>query len=84
MSKPTELVTLNKDKAADPRYAVCYARGSVFKQEGHFFRVEKGKRAVVLRALCVALYHGNRCKICPNSSFTMKFTARGSDVAGTP
>lgn len=84
MSKPTELVTLNKDKADDPRYAVCYARGSVFKQEGHFFRVEKGKRTVVLRALCVSLYYGNRCRICPNSSFTAKFETRGPSSAGTP
>lgn len=80
MSKPTELVTLNKDRADDPRYAVCYARGSVFKPDGHFFRVEKGKRSVVLRALCLSMYYGSRCKVCPNSNFTVKFVARGNNA----
>jgi hypothetical protein len=84
MSKATELVTLNKDKADDPRYAVCYARGSVFKAEGHFFRVEKGKRTVVLRALCLSQYFGSRCKICPHSRFSVKFVSTGGSDAGSP
>lgn len=79
MSKPTELVTLNKDRADDPKYAVCYARGSVFRPEGHFFRVEKGKRTVVLRAMCLSMYYGNRCKICPNKDFNLKLISRGPD-----
>jgi len=83
MSKPTELITLNKDTTEDPRFAVCYARGSVFRPEGHFFRVEKGKRSVVLRALCASLYFGRKCEICPNSRFKMRFRAGGPD-AGSP
>jgi hypothetical protein len=81
MSKQTELVTLNKDRADDPRYAVCYARGSVFKPEGHFFRVEKGKRSVVLRAMCLTSYYGSRCVACPNYNFVASFVATGSPSA---
>jgi len=75
--KTTELIELHKDKAADPRYAVCYARGAAFKAEGRFFRVEKGKRTVVLRSLCLSEYFGDRCKICPNRSFNLVFVAKG-------
>lgn len=71
MAKTTELVSLSKDKSDDPRYSVCYARGSVFKKEGHFHRVEKGKRALVSKALCIAQYYGDRCTVCPNSQFVV-------------
>lgn len=84
MSRPTELVTLNKDRAEDERYAVCYARGSVFRAEGHFFRVEKGKRTVVLRSMCLSMYYGNRCKICPNRNFKAKFVSKGGSGEGPP
>lgn len=79
MSKPTELITLNKDTSDDPHYAVCYARGSVFRKEGHFFRVEKSKRTVVLRALCLSMFYGKKCLECPNSKFTAKFKMRSGD-----
>jgi hypothetical protein len=84
VSRPTELVALNKDRVDDPKFAVCYARGAVFRAEGHFFRVEKGKRAVVLRALCLDMHYGNRCKICPNRNFTAKFISKGPGDAGSP
>ena len=83
MSKTTELVSLNKDKADDPRFAVCYARGSVFKPEGHFFRVEKGKRSLVSRALCLSEYFGKRCRACPNFKFKIKLVSRGGDDDST-
>lgn len=73
MSKSTELVSLMKDTSDDPRLVVCYARGSVFRPEGHFIRVEKGKRSLVSRALCLALHFGDRCEACPNKDFTLKF-----------
>jgi len=66
MGRATELVSLNKDKSDNPNYAVCYARGAVFKTEGHFFRVEKGRRNLVKRELCASQYYGARCRICPN------------------
>lgn len=78
MSKTTELVALAKDKCEDPRFAVCYARGSVFKAEGHFHRVEKGKRSLVSRALCLSEHYGKRCQICPNRDFTVKLAANGT------
>ena len=76
MSKATELISLRKDVSDDPRLAVCYARGSVFKQEGHFHRVERGKRTLVSRALCLAEYFGPRCAICPNRNFKVTFVAK--------
>jgi hypothetical protein len=83
MSKATELISLHKDKSDDPRFAVCYARGSVFKLEGHFHRVERGKRSLVSRALCLAEHFGNRCAICPNRNFKATFVARALDEAGS-
>ncbi|OHD24330.1 MAG: hypothetical protein A2Y38_09180 [Spirochaetes bacterium GWB1_59_5] len=82
MSRATELVSLLKDVSTDPRYAVCYARGAVFKKEGGFFRVERGRRALVSRALCVAEFFESRCRACPNSSFSLRLTSTGGrDVA---
>lgn len=78
MAKTTELVSLLKDVSDDPRLAVCYARGSVFRAEGKFFRVEKGKRTLVLRALCVLQHYGARCRRCPNSDFVVAFRAQGA------
>jgi hypothetical protein len=77
MSRATELISLLKDKSSDPRYAVCYARGTVFKAEGNFFRVEKGRRGLVSRALCLLEHYGSRCKICPNSDFSVRLITRG-------
>ncbi len=77
MSRATELISLHKDKCVDPRMAVCYARGSVFKPEGNFFRVEKGQRTVVHRSLCVVRHYGKRCDVCPNRDFTLKFVSGG-------
>jgi len=73
----TELISLNKDKSDDPRYSVCYARGSSFKKKGHFFQVEKGKRTLVPRALCVEMHFKRRCAMCPNSEFTATFRSSG-------
>lgn len=72
----TELVTLNADneKCDDPRFAVCYGRGSAFRAEGKFFRVEKGARTVVHRSLCVLQHFGRRCEACPNSKLKLRLT----------
>jgi hypothetical protein len=78
MPKMTELISLTKDRSDDPRYAVCYARGSSFRPEGNFWRVEKGARALISRALCVVQHYGNRCKQCPNSKFSVTFQGRGA------
>lgn len=74
--KTTELIALKKDRSEDPRLAVCYASGSHFKPEGNFFRVEKGKRRLVSRALCVVEHFGKRCRTCPNRDFTVRFQVR--------
>jgi hypothetical protein len=68
----TELVTLQAEKCDDARFAVCYGRGSSFRQEGKFHRVEKGARTLVHRSLCVLNYFGRRCEICPNSKVKVK------------
>lgn len=73
MASTTELVALGKEKSDDPRFAVCYARGSRFRKEGRFFRVEKGKRGLVSRALCITEFFGSRCRICPNRDFKVSF-----------
>lgn len=73
----TELITLQADKSEDPRFAVCYARGSVFKPEGNFHRIEKGKRSLVSRALCVVETFGSRCRQCPNHKLKLMFRAHG-------
>lgn len=73
----TELITLESDKSASPRFAVCYARGSAFKKEGKFYRVERGKRTLVHRALCVMEAYGPRCRRCPNHNMTLIFRATG-------
>lgn len=67
----TELIALLNDKSDDPGMAVCYARGSVFRREGNFLRVEKGKRTRVSRALCIATFYGEKCKTCPNHEATL-------------
>ena len=67
---PSELITLTVDnmRCETPQLCVCYARGSVFKKEGNFYRVERGARSVVHRVLCLMQYYGTRCGQCPNSS----------------
>lgn len=72
----SELIPLN-DEAGDPRFAVCYARGSVFRREGRFLRVEKGMRSIIPRALCMAGQYGSRCKVCPNYTHTLVFKPVG-------
>ena len=69
----TETVCLRTDIPEDPRYAACYASGSVFKAEegGKFHRVEKGRRTVVSRALCVMEHFGAKCRACPNHSVSL-------------
>ena len=74
----TELITLTADTVDDPRFAVCYARGSVFRQEGKFHRVEKGKRGLVSRALCMAAAFGVRCAQCPGYNMLLTFRATGA------
>ncbi len=73
----SELVALGVDQPEDPRFAACYASGSVFKPEdgGRFHRVEKGHRRLVSRALCVVQHFGTRCEKCPNSVATLYFGA---------
>lgn len=74
--KETILVGLAKEKAHAPGFAVCYARGTFVKQ-GRMHRVERGKRTVVSRALCVVQYHGRKCRLCPHSEFTAQFEGVG-------
>lgn len=83
MAKTTELVSFLKDLSPDPYHAVCYARGSVFRSEGKFFRVEKGKRTLVPRVLCVLQHFGRRCRVCPNAEFTVTFRAQGPEACPT-
>lgn len=61
----TELIALAGEKCDDEKFAVCYGRGSSFRKEGHFFRVEKGARTVVHRSLCLLHVYGPRCATCP-------------------
>ncbi len=63
----SELITLTQKslQCDDSRFSVCYARGSSFRKEGKFFRVEKGARTVVHRALCLTHHFGKRCEVCP-------------------
>lgn len=70
----TELITLNADteKCDDPRFAVCYGRGSSFKPEGKFFRVEKGARTLVHRSVCLMQHFGRRCEACPNGKIRIQ------------
>lgn len=64
----TELIPPKREIVEDDRrFAVCYARGSVFRKEGNFLKIEKGSRTVVNRALCLVQHFGKRCAICPNS-----------------
>lgn len=63
----TELIALSGEKCEDERFAVCYARGSSFRKDGHLYRVEKGSRTVVHRSLCLVQHFGPRCEICPNN-----------------
>lgn len=69
----SELIDLREDQPADPRYAACYASGSVFRNEpgNAFHLVEKGARRVVSRALCVLQTFGKKCERCPNSEATI-------------
>lgn len=78
MKLKTALVDLTEDKHPDPRYAVCYARGQVFKSEGSEIRVELGKRTLVNRALCVQLFYKERCQQCPNSDGQLTLKATGT------
>jgi hypothetical protein len=70
--KKTELVAPLKDVSADPRFAVCYGRGSVLRAEGNFLRVESGSRTLAHRALCVLMVHGKKCSECPNHNTTVR------------
>lgn len=70
--KKTELVAPMKDVSDDPRFAVCYGRGSVLRAEGNFLRVESGSRTLAHRALCVLQVHGSKCWACPNSNTTIR------------
>lgn len=77
MAKTTELINLRREESEDPQYAVCYARGSTFRKEGTFFRVEKGVRTVVSRVLCIEQHFGRRCQQCPHSDVQVTFRSRG-------
>lgn len=80
---PSELIALNKDTLCcdDPRFSVCYARGSAFKKEGNLYRVERGARTVVHRSLCLIQHFGPRCTICPHGSITVTLQVTG-DLEG--
>lgn len=67
----TGQVSLKLDTSDDPRFAVCYARGSVFRPEKEFHKVEPGMRARVHRSLCLVSYYGTRCERCPNHNLTV-------------
>lgn len=67
----TELIPIEETQGTDARLAVCYARGSVFKPEGKFFRIEKGKRTLVSRALCMNTTF-SQCPNCPNYHVKLK------------
>ncbi len=70
----SEIIALNEEalRCDDPRFSVCYARGSSFRKEGKFFRVERGARNVVHRSLCLIHHYGPRCKICPHGSIVVQ------------
>lgn len=70
--KKTELVSLLKDVSDDPKFSVCYGRGT-FRPEGHFFRVEPGKRTLVLKVLCIQ-HHYPACMSCPNADGNLRLT----------
>lgn len=74
----SELIALDIEtlRCDDPKLCVCYARGSIFKREGSFFRVEKGARSIVHRALCLSQHYGSRCGICPNRSIKIELTVQ--------
>ena len=79
----SELLALSVEtlRCDDPRLAVCYARGSVFKREGSFHRVEKGARSVVHRALCLLHHFGPRCGQCPNGTIKIQLTVQTREEA---
>ena len=66
-----------KDDTGDPRFAACYARGSVFRREGRFLRVERGMRTIVPRALFMDTHFKERCKVCPSYTQTIVFKPVG-------
>lgn len=72
----TELITLQRDISEDKRFATCYARGSVFRREGNFLKIEKGSRTVVQRALCLTRYYGKRCELCPNAAISIQLEVK--------
>lgn len=78
----SELIALSEDtlRCDDPRFSVCYARGSSFRKEGRFFRVEKGARNVVHRSLCLIHHYGSRCKICPHGSIVVELQVQQEDT----
>ena len=72
----SELIELTEAVLAndDPRLCTCYGRGSVFRKEGRHFRVERGARTVVHRALCLVQQYGARCAVCPNGTIRVELT----------
>lgn len=78
----SELIALTNETLScdDPRFSVCYARGSSFRKEGQFYRVEKGARNVVHRSLCLTHHYGSRCKICPSGSIAIELTVLHEEV----
>lgn len=74
----SELITLTAEslQCDDKRFSVCYARGSSFRKEGKFFRVEKGSRTVVHRALCLVHHFGSRCEACPGGKIYVELGSK--------
>jgi hypothetical protein len=82
-NKSTEIIDLAAEKT-ETKYAVCYASGSTFKPTGKgatTFIVERGKRRLVNRSLCVVQYYKTRCQVCPFSQGEVKLSTGGSDDA---
>jgi hypothetical protein len=79
-AKSTEIIDLAAEQVS-PKYAVCYASGSTFRPTSAgatTFMVERGKRRLVSRTLCVVQYFKTRCQVCPFSRGSLVLT-RGDD-----
>jgi len=80
-SKSTEIVDLATEYVS-AKYATCYASGSHFKatsKDATTFVVERGKRRLVNRSLCVVQYFKTRCQACPFSQGVLKLSPGGGD-----
>lgn len=80
-SKSTEIIDLATETVTS-KYATCYASGATFKPTGKgatTFVVERGKRRLVNRTLCVVQYFKTRCQVCPFSQGGLRLSTGGND-----